>query len=167
MTEDRYWKTSVSDVDSSDVYIRGYNLGELIGNVTFASATYLLIRGVLPNPGQTRMMDAILCSVLDYGLKKPGTVAARYCVSANPSMVAGMATAVLAVGEYTLAPADAGRFIRDTLDEQRAGGLAPGEAAKSLVDRLRREGRRVPGFGHPNFRHTDPRAQRLREIARK
>src|SRR5579862_1960167 len=165
MTEDRYWKTSVSDVDSSDVYIRGYNLGELIGNVTFASATYLLIRGVLPNPGQTRMLEAILCSVLDYSLKKPGTVAARYCVSANPSMVAGVATAVLAVGEYTLAPDDAGRFVAQTLKERLASGASINDCAATLVFRIRTEKRRIPGFGHPNFRFLDPRAQKLKAIA--
>jgi citrate synthase len=162
----RYWTTAVSDVDKTDVYVRGYKLGELIGRLPFSAATYLLVRGSLPTPGQVAVMEALLCSVLDYSLQKPGTVAARYCVSANPSMVAGVATAVLAVGEYTLAPDDAGRFIRDTLAEQRAAGLPPAAAAQSLTERLRREQRRVPGFGHPNFRHTDPRAQRLRQIAR-
>jgi citrate synthase len=162
----RYWTTTVSDVDKTDVYVRGYSLGELIGRLPFSAATFLLIRGTLPTPGQTAVMEAVLCSVLDYSLKKPGTVAARYCVSANPSMVAGIATAVLAVGEYTLAPDDAGRFIRDTLAEQSAAGHTAAEGAESLSERLRREQRRVPGFGHPSFRHTDPRAQRLREIAR-
>ena len=92
MTADvrKSWTTSVSDVEEADVFIRGYSLGDLIGNVSFASATYLLIKGALPTPGQTKMIDAILCSVLDYSLKKPGTVAARYCVSGNPSMQKGV-----------------------------------------------------------------------------
>ncbi len=163
----RYWQTSVSEVDAADVFIRGYNLRELIGTVSFASATYLLIRGVLPTPGQARTLDAILCSVLDYSLKKPGTVAARYCVSANPSMVAGVATAMLAVGEYTLAPDDAGRFIVETLREARAGKASREEAAASLVARVRRDRQRIPGFGHPNFRVLDPRAQKLKTIAQR
>ena len=169
MTSDqtRYWKTSVSEVDAADVFVRGYNLGELIGRVSFASATYLLIRGALPTPGQARMLDAILCSVLDYSLKKPGTVAARYCVSANPSMVAGVATAMLAVGEYTLAPADAGQFITQTLHEARDSSAAIEDAAASLVARIRRERQRIPGFGHPNFRFLDPRAQKLKTLAQR
>jgi citryl-CoA lyase len=163
----RYWKTSVSEVDAADVFIRGYNLGELIGTVSFASATYLLIRGVLPTPGQARMLDALLCSVLDYSLKKPGTVAARYCVSANPSMVAGVATAMLAVGEYTLAPDEAGRFIAETLREARESQATLQDAAGALVARLQLDRRRVPGFGHPNFRFLDPRAQKLKTIAQR
>src|SRR5260370_22119162 len=105
----RYWSTSVSDVEAAEVFIRGYSLGELIERLSFSAAVFLVIRGQLPTPGETRVMDAVLCSVLDYALKKPGTVAARYCVSANPSMVAGLATAVLSVGEHTLAPDAAAR----------------------------------------------------------
>lgn len=161
----RYWTTSVSDVETADVHIRGYGLGELIGTLSFSAAAFLLIRGRLPAPGEARMMDAILCSVLDYGLKKPGTVAARYCVSANPSMVAGLATAVLSVGEYTLAPDDAGRFIAESFAEAGRAGAPDDAAAAAEIDRLRAAGRRVPGFGHPNFRFTDPRAQKLKQIA--
>lgn len=163
-TQLRYWHTAVSDIESTDVYIRGYNLGELIGRLSFAAATYLVIRGELPTPSQGRMMEAILCAVLDYSLKKPGTVAARYCVSANPSMVAGVATAVLAVGEYTLAPDDAGRFIVETM-AARQPNASNTDASAALASRLRAEKRRVPGFGHPNFRFLDPRAQKLKSIA--
>ena len=162
----RYWSTSVSDIEAADVFIRGYGLGDLIGQLSFSAATLLLIRGRLPSPGEARMMDAILCSVLDYGLKKPGTVAARYCVSANPSMTAGLATAILSVGEYTLAPDEAGRFIAESFAEANRGGAADGSAAAAEIDRLRAAGRRVPGFGHPNFRFVDPRAQKLKAIAK-
>ena len=34
------------------------------------------------------------------------------------------------------------------------------------MERLRKEQQRVPGFGHPNFRFLDPRAQKLKAIAR-
>lgn len=164
-TVKKNWTTSVSDVEEADVYIRGYSLGDLIGTLSFSAASYLLIRGKLPTPGEARMMDAVLCSVLDYALKKPGTVAARYCVSANPSITAGLATAILSVGEYTLAPDDAGHFIRSTYEQAVAEGSADDAAAAALVDRLRAGKKRVPGFGHPNFRFLDPRAQKLKQIA--
>lgn len=161
-----YWTTAVSDIEDSDVYVRGYSLGELIGHVSFSAASYLLIRGRVPSPGEAKVMDAILCSVLDYSLHKPGTVAARYCVSGNPNMAAGIATAVLSVGEYTLAPEDAGQFITESIQAFRASGEERGSAAAKLAERLIGEGLRVPGFGHPNFRYKDPRAARLKEIAR-
>ncbi len=167
MTSDAhpYWSTAVSDIEDASVYVRGYPLGELMGAISFSAATFLLVRGRLPSPGETRMMDAILCSVLDYALHKPGTTAARYCVSGNPSMVAGLATAILSMGEYTLAPQDAGAFIHETSAVWRASGQSRDVAAIQLARRLAAERSRVPGFGHPYFRGVDPRAARLKEIA--
>lgn len=163
-TETRYWNTSISDVEDNTVYIRGYDLGDLIGNLSFASATYLLIRGRLPNEGESKMIDGILCSVLDYALKKPGTAAARFCVSSNPSMVAGLATAVLSAGEYSLAPDQTGHFLASTFPGNRDGkGFE--EAANALVEGMRAKKERVPGLGHPVFRFTDPRAQQLKRLA--
>jgi len=161
-TEKRYWSTSVSDVEESAVYIRGYDLGDLIGKLSFASATYLLIRGRLPNAGESKMIDGILCSVLDYALKKPGTAAARFCVSSNPSMVAGLATAVLSAGEYSLAPDQTGNFLNATFSADASDFEA---SANALVEGMRARKERVPGLGHPVFHYTDPRAQQLKALA--
>jgi citryl-CoA lyase len=163
--QQRYWQTSVSDVEEASVFIRGYDLGEIIGKLSFASSTYLLIRGKLPTPGESQMMEAVLCSVLDYSLKKPGTAAARFCVSGNPSMVAGLATAVLSAGEYTLAPDSGGAFIAASYARFQKSGENMASAAEQIVAELRANKQRVPGLGHPNFRFTDPRAQKLKRIA--
>ena len=160
----RYWATSISDVQDNTVYIRGYDLGDLIGKLSFPAATFLLIRGRLPTPGESKMIDGVLCSVLDYALKKPGTAAARFCVSSNPSMVAGLATAVLAAGEYSLAPDQTGQFLNGTIEAAR-NATSFDEAASTLVDGLRARKERVPGLGHPAFRFTDPRAQQLKQLA--
>ncbi len=160
-----YWTTNVSDVEDADVFIRGYSLGELIGRLPFSAATYLLIRGRIPSPGEARMVDAMLCSILDYSLYKPGTAAARYCVSGNPQMAPGMAVAVLSVGEYTLAPEDTGRFISESHARFKKSGEGMDAFAEKFVAEYRASGLRVPGFGHPKFKFTDPRAQKLKAIA--
>lgn len=159
------WTTSVTRVDPDEVYLRGFALGDLIGKLPFPAATFLLIRGRIPTPAEAATIDAILCGVLDYGLKKPGTVAARYCVSGNPSVTAGLATAVLSVGEYTLAPDAAGAFIRSTFEAAQRSGEALDIAAQRLAATLSEKCERVPGFGHPQFRFVDPRAQTLKRIA--
>jgi citryl-CoA lyase len=164
-TTDAYWTTNVSDVEDADVYIRGYSLGQLIGRIPFSAATFLLIRGRIPTPGEARVLDSMLCSILDYSLYKPGTAAARYAVSGNPNMQAGMAVAVLSVGEYTLAPDDSGRFIQESYARFEASGQEADPFAATFVEDFSAAGRRVPGFGHPNFKRVDPRAQRLKQIA--
>jgi citryl-CoA lyase len=162
-----YWTTTVSDVEEADVFIRGYSLGDLIGRIPYSAATYLVIRGKIPTPGEARVIDAMLCSIIDYSLYKAGTAAARYCVSGNPQMVPGMATAVLSVGEYTLAPEDTGRFVIDSYTKMKASGQDYDAFAAKFIGEVRASGQRVPGFGHPKFRFTDPRAQKLKQIAQK
>jgi len=160
-----YWTSTVSRIEDGRVRIRGYDLEELIGGQSFTASAFLLLRSRLPTPDEERVLDAVLNAVLDYALEKPGTVAARYTVSANPSMVAGLAAAVLAVGRHTLAPEDTARFILDAHDRMVATGMTAEDLAATLVAEARAQRERIPGFGHPRFRRIDPRAQRLREIA--
>lgn len=164
-TKSAYWKTSISDIEPTVVHARGYDVNQLMGRVSFATTCYLMIRGMLPTRSQERMLDALLNSTIDYGLKKPGTAAARYCVSGNPNMQAGLATAVLSAGEYTLAPEDAGNFILDSYAQYKASGQDLNSFAVTYVAGLRARKARVPGFGHPNFKGVDPRSERLKSIA--
>lgn len=161
----RYWTTSVSSIEDSNVRVRGYELNELIGQVTFSVATYLLIRGELPTPEQTTVFDAVLTGVLDYGLEKPGTVAARYVYSANPNVPAGLATAVLGAGKNTLAPEGTAHFAINAYADFQASGQDPSTFAETLVTNMIARKERIPGLGHPVFRYEDPRAKKLKQIA--
>jgi citrate synthase len=159
------WTSSVSRVDGDTVRIRGYDLEELIDGTSFAASCFLLIRGRLPSPAEVRVLDAVLNAVLDYALLKPGTVAARYAVSGNPSMTAGLATAILSVGPYTLAPEDTARFVLDAHDRYLASRHSLEEASVEIAEDARSRRLRIPGFGHPRFKRVDPRAQRLKAVA--
>ena len=163
--QDPYWGTRVSTVTDEKVFIRGYDLEGLIGDLPFTAAIYLLIRGDLPTPSQVRVLDGVLSAVLDYGLEKPGTMAARFAVSANPSMAVGLAAACLSVGQHTLATEDTSRFIIETYDRYRESALGMTEFADEEVARLRESRRRIPGLGHPVFKRVDPRGATLRRLA--
>ena len=160
-----YWTSTVSRIEDGRVLIRGYDLEELIGGQSFTASTFLLLRGRLPTPAEVQALDAVLDAVLDYALEKPGTVAARYTVSANPSMVAGLAAAVLSGGSYTLAPDDTARFALAAYDRHLASGTSLAETAGAIVADVRARKERIPGIGHPLFKGVDPRAQKLKQIA--
>ena len=162
---DRYWMSRVSSVEGEKVFIRGYDLEELVGDLPFTAATYLMIRGELPTPSQVRVLDGVLSAVLDYSLEKPGTVAARYAVSANPSMAVGLAAACLSVGSHTLATEDTSRFIIDTYAKFQETQLPAPDFAEGEVTDLRRSRQRIPGLGHPVFKKVDPRAAALKQLA--
>jgi citrate synthase len=163
--QDSYWTTSVSEITPESVFVRGYPLEQLIGQ-SFTTATYLLVKGELPTPQQARVLDALLTGVLDYGLEKAGTAAARYVVSSNPSVQAGMATAVLAAGDFGLATENSARFIDETHRRWLAAERPPiEEFAAQVVQDARASKFRIPGFGHPVFKKIDPRSAVLRDVA--
>ncbi|WP_411374918.1 citryl-CoA lyase [Arthrobacter sp. MPF02] len=160
-----YWSSSISQVTDRKVYVRGYDLEDLIGQIPFTAAIFLLIRGRVPTPQEVRVLDAVLSGVLDYALEKPGTVAARYAVSANPSMAIGMSAACMSVGKHTLATEDTGRFILNSHTEYLNSGLALEDFAAAKVESMRQAKERIPGLGHPVFKTIDPRGERLKLIA--
>lgn len=160
----KYWHTAISEIEPEHVFVRGYDLEQLIG-LPFGATTYLLMRGELPTPQQTRVVDALLTAVLDYGLEKAGTVAARAVVSSNPNMQAGLAAAVLAAGEHSLAPENAAAYIAAQYAAYEGSGLTMEEYAARAVAEAKEQRLRIPGFGHPVFRGEDPRAQKLKAIA--
>lgn len=160
-----HWQSSVSEVTPDDIFIRGYPMQSLVGRLPFSAITFLMIRGTIPTPGQAKLMDVILSSILDYALQKSGTVAARAVVSVNPRMTAGLSAAMLGAGEFAVSPEDTGRFIAEGVAAWKKSGLDAETHSKALVADLRVQKRRVPGFGHPVFKGVDPRAERLRTIA--
>lgn len=160
-----HWITSVSDIAPEDIFIRGYAMQDLVGNLSFSAIAFLILRGRLPSQGEAKMMDVCLCSILDYGLQKSGTVAARAVTSVNPQMTAGLAAGVLAAGDYAVSPQATGQFITDSFAQWTASGEEMEIFAEKYVAELRARKARVPGFGHPVFRNIDPRAEKLKVFA--
>jgi citryl-CoA lyase len=159
-----YWFSSISEVEPEHVFVRGYDLEELIG-LPYAVNTFLVLKGRLPSPQEARVIDALLSGVVDYALEKSGTVAARAVVSCNPSMTAGLATAILGAGDYSLSPETAAQFIADTYAAFLEAGVSREDYARQVVADASERRFRIPGFGHPVFRNIDPRSERLKSIA--
>jgi citrate synthase len=160
-----HWVSNVSEITSDDIFIRGYPTSSLVGELPFSAISFLIVRGKLPSPGEAKMMDVILSSILDYALQKSGTIAARAVVSVNPRMTAGLSAGMLGAGEYAVSPEDTGRFIADHVKAWKASGEAMEAFAEKLVADFRATKRRVPGFGHQVFRGVDPRAEKLKGFA--
>src|SRR5881227_1747896 len=75
------WNTSITRIEPDKVAVRGYNIAELMGQVSFGSAVYLILTRELPSPAVARLMDAILVSSIDHGATPPSALAARTVAS--------------------------------------------------------------------------------------
>src|SRR5919201_104602 len=94
------WNTAVTRVEPNKVAVRGYNIAELMGCVSFGAAVYLILTSELPSPGIARLMDAILVSSIDHGATPPSALAARTTASTGASLSAAVAAGIMSINRH-------------------------------------------------------------------
>src|SRR5215831_13168173 len=94
------WKTAIATSDETHIWIRGYDVTSLMTRAGFTDTIFLLHQGRLPNPGERKLLDAILVAVADHGAGAPSCAAARLAASGNrQSLSAAIAAGILAIGD--------------------------------------------------------------------
>ena len=169
--DDRWLRTSIGSSTSDSIKVRGRDLsGEVMGQMTFSDLAFLLAAGRTPTKDEAIMFDAVLVSLADHGLT-PTALAARLTYTGAPEALQGaIAAGLLGGGSVFLGPVeDTARFLGGILEEipedVRADEAALSEAAANAVKKSSKEGRRIPGLGHPIHREVDPRTPRFYELA--
>ncbi|MBS1797719.1 MAG: citryl-CoA lyase [Acidobacteria bacterium] len=159
-------KTSISWVEAEKITLRGRRIEELMGNRSYGDVLFLLLIGKSPTPEQSRMLEAIVVSVIDHGVTPPSTIAAVTVANTGGGLSSAVAAGILAINKYHGgAVEDAMAAIGEAVELQRTEGLDAKPAAEKLVSRYKDNGRRISGFGH-RFHAADPRTIRLFELAR-
>jgi citrate synthase len=154
---DFYWKTNLSYTSEDGIYIRGYDLAELIGNVPFPSVLYLLYTGELPEPNIAKLIDAVMVASIDHGPGAPSALAARTAISGGAPLGAAGAAGLLSLGKFH------GAAVQDSMEAiQSVVALSDeGDTLTAAADRVvaewRQAGRRISGFGHRQHKRKDPR----------
>src|SRR6266496_1518203 len=160
------WNTAITRVESNKVAVRGYNIAELMGQVSFGSAVYLMLTGELPSPAVARLMDAILVSSIDHGATPPSALAARTVASTGAKLSASVAAGLMSINRHHGgAIEDCARQLKAIADRSVCESISMEEAATRTLGTMRDAGERMPGFGH-RLHTKDPRTARLFELAR-
>src|SRR5438270_13520928 len=94
------WNTAVTRVEPNRVAVRGYDIAELMGRVSFGAASYLILTGELPKPEVARLMDAILVSSIDDGATPAIALAARTTASTGASLSAAVAAGIMSINRH-------------------------------------------------------------------
>ena len=147
------------------VEVRGRDLAELMGRVTFTEYFHLLLTGSEPTEDQRFFLDVLLVAIAEHGLM-PSNVVARVTLAANPASLEGaVAAGILGAGPVVLGASEScARLLEEAQAEVEAGGQ-PATFPRRLAQEIHDAGERAPGFGHPLHRPVDPRAQRILELA--
>lgn len=142
-----------------ETYIRGYRLLDLVGNLSFAQAIYLILKGELPTEKDSKMMEAMLVSVIDHGIAPHSAIAARAVASGGNSLNVGVAAGVLALGSaHGGVLEDALRFLQE--------GVKSGKSVEEIVKEYLESKKPIPSYGHRYYKDFDPRTKRLMDIAK-
>ena len=160
------WRTAISTYEPNRIRIRGHAVEELMVRGNFADVAFLLLRGRLPDPPESRVWNAILTASADHGPTPPSTMAARVIASGNRrAPEAAIAGGLLAIGDaHGGAGEEAMEMLRRALTTIREEGRSVDEAARALLDSYRTARRRIPGVGH-RVHTRDPRTDALWTLA--
>jgi succinyl-CoA synthetase alpha subunit len=160
------WNTAITRVEPNRVAVRGYNIAELMGRVSFGAAVHLILTGELPSPHVARLMDAILVSSIDHGATPPSALAARTVASTGATLSASVAAGIMSINRHHGgAIEDCARQLKAIADRAARESISMDETATRTIASMAERGERVPGFGH-RLHAKDPRTARLFELAR-
>jgi len=155
-------KTRIATSDASTITVRGRDLVHgLMGKHSFTEMIYFLLQGSMPAPGQTRVLDACLVTLMEHGWT-PSSIIARLAIDSVPGQAqVGIAAGLLAVGDVFAGTMEgAGRILAEGVTKSD-----PQAYCREVVADYRARRAALPGFGHPFHTPDDPRTPPLFEIA--
>ena len=160
------WHSAITRIEPNKVAVRGYDIADLMGRVSFGAAVYLILTGELPSPVLARLMDAILVSSIDHGATPPSALTARTVASTGATLSASVAAGIMSINRHHGgAIEDCARQLKAIIDRAARESISLEEAATRTVAAMREAGERMSGFGH-RLHTKDPRTARLFELAR-
>ncbi len=164
MTE-QTWTQPITKVEPNKIWIRGYQLDELMGEMPFAHVVYLVLKGELPTEAEGRVMDAILVASVDHGSTPPSAMAARTVASTGAPLTTGIAAGLMSINQYHGGAIEGCmNVLHDGVARHQETGQEMTIVAGEIVAEHRAAKQRLPGFGH-RVHTDDPRVARLFALA--
>ncbi len=150
--------------DVSRLVMRGRDvLTEILGRMTFSEAFYLIVTGKEIEGSRLPVMDACMIVLMDHGITPTAMVARLIADSVPGQPQVAVAAGTMMVGEKFVGTMTG---MGSLLLEGAASGRDARAWAREIAENAIKARKRLPGFGHPYYHPTDPRTERLMEIAR-
>ena len=159
------WATAITKIEPNKVMVRGHDIADLMGRVSFGAAVYLILKGELPDERVGRLMDSILVASIDHGATPPSALAARTVASTGASLSAAVAAGIMSINKHHGgAIEDCARQLAGVVARAGRDQVSLEDAAKAELLDMKARGARMAGFGH-RIHTMDPRTKRLFELA--
>jgi citrate synthase len=148
------------------IWVQGRDLcGDLLGKIGFAEMTWLELTGELPTPAQTKLLEAMLLTLVEHGAT-PMAIATRLTYLGAPEALQGaVAAGLLGMGTTFAGTAEgAARMLYGAL-QQASLSDSSDSIAEIIVEREFAAQRPIFGIGHHLHKPIDPRTPVLFAIA--
>lgn len=160
-------KSGLGRSTSDTVTVRGFDLPqELMGHINFGDMAFLQITGRRPAASESIVFNAMLVSLVEHGMT-PSAIATRMVLAGAPeALQAAVAAGLNGLGSRFAGTMEgAARVLQAALPDATQPGNIKAIANAVVEDHAARR-HFMPGIGHPLHKPIDPRAERLRAIAR-
>jgi citrate synthase len=156
-----WWETSIIDIHPGEIAIRGYEIQDLIGKISFPEMIWLMTRGDLPTPSQARLLEAALVASVDHGPHAPSIAIARMASTCGISLNNAMASAINVLGDTHGGAGQDCMVLYELVRSKLDAGIRLSDAADlALAETIAAKGKIIAGFGH-RFHPVDPRTAPL------
>lgn len=163
---EEWWQTDIIEMRPGVIRLRGYEIQDLIGRVSFPTVIWLMLRGELPSEGQAELLGIALGAAVDHGPQAPSIAIARMAATCGVGINSAMASAINVLGDVHGGAGEQALSFYGDIAVAIDAGMTLNEAVSARLDRFFAEEKGyVPGLGH-RFHPVDPRAPRLLELTR-
>lgn len=172
-----HWRSAISYKTRDSIVVRGYDVNELTGNISFAEALHLIWKGELPKQNTAKMIDALLVCFAEHAMS-PSSLSARMVMSGAGYIMPALAGGILSIGYVHVDAHEAAQTWITAVKLMNEKGWTCNQAADYLCSGIRSKdkdtsfvktfGERnvIPGWHHPQH-IRDLRSPRIIELAEK
>ncbi|RWE66384.1 citryl-CoA lyase [Mesorhizobium sp.] len=163
---EEWWQTDIIEMHPGVIRLRGYEIQDLIGRVSFPAVIWLMLRGELPGEEQAALLGTALSAAVDHGPQAPSIAIARMAATCGVGINSAMASAINVLGDVHGGAGEQALAFYGDIAAALDAGVTLADAVAARLDRFFAEEKSyVPGLGH-RFHPVDPRAPRLIELTR-
>ncbi|MGX9181494.1 citryl-CoA lyase [Mesorhizobium sp. BHbdii] len=163
---EEWWQTDIIEMRPGVIRLRGYEIQDLIGRVSFPAMIWLMLRGELPDKEQAALLGIALGAAVDHGPQAPSIAIARMAATCGVGINSAMASAINVLGDVHGGAGEQALAFYGDIAAALDAGVTLADAVAARLDRIFAEEKSyVPGLGH-RFHPVDPRAPRLIELTR-
>ncbi|TIX76060.1 MAG: citryl-CoA lyase, partial [Mesorhizobium sp.] len=96
---EEWWQTDIIEMHPGVIRLRGYEIQDLIGRVSFPAVIWLMLRGELPGEEQAALLGIALGAAVDHGPQAPSIAIARMAATCGVGINSAMASAINVLGD--------------------------------------------------------------------